>query len=102
MNDALTYSVRTRTTYPDPFAGLRGHDYIRARGLAPKHGAGGQQQGECTCAPCAQARLLPAVLRICAAYDRRKQQLPNHPGRRWNDMHDDSVLEALIATDEDA
>lgn len=27
--------VRIRASRPDPFAGLKGHDYIKARNLAP-------------------------------------------------------------------
>ena len=27
--------VRVLTSHPDPFAGLKGHDYIKARNLAP-------------------------------------------------------------------
>lgn len=97
MNDALAYSVRVRTTCPDPFAGLRSHDYIRARGLAPVIGFGGlpKHQDNCPCQPCTQARLLPAVLQICAAHDRRQHQTSDHPARRWNDVHDESLHELL-------
>lgn len=91
------YEVRVRAAAPDPFSGLRGHDYIQARGLAPqvKIGRVPPVLGECSCVPCKQARLLPAILRICDAFDRRREQLPDHPGRRWNDQDDEATLELL-------
>ena len=67
MSTTLAYQVRVRASSPDPFAGLRGHDYIKARGLSPLvrlNGVAGPDK-ECTCEPCVQARLLPAVQRIC-------------------------------------
>lgn len=32
----LKAKVRVIKTMPDPFAGLKGHDYIKARGLNPQ------------------------------------------------------------------
>jgi hypothetical protein len=59
--------VRVRTSAQDPFAGLRGHDYIKARGLSPMITPRGRLQlaADCECAACVRERLLPAVQRIC-------------------------------------
>lgn len=64
--DALitTGKVRIRASVPDPYAGMRGHDYIAARGLSPKFL--GEQRHQC--ATCAQAELLPIVLNLCNAW----------------------------------
>lgn len=56
----VTYKVRVRAAVPDPYAGMRGHDYIAARGLSPKFL--GEQRHQCQ--TCAQAELLPVVLNI--------------------------------------
>jgi hypothetical protein len=57
-HDAIDHigPVRVRCTARDPFAGLRGHDYLRARGL-PVKPANPSHTHE---------SLLQAVLRICA------------------------------------
>ena len=65
--DDLILTVRVRCTLPDPYAGLRGHDYIAARGLSPKLGPGALRLvGDCQCGPCVQQRLLPTVQAIVA------------------------------------
>lgn len=66
-------AARIRATSPDPFNGARGHDYIRLRGLQPKtlRAAEIGDQETCPCAACLQARMLPAVQRICAAAGQR-------------------------------
>lgn len=89
-------TVRIRGSAPDPFAGLRGHDYIAARGLTPRVGAMKAPDTEdCPCTPCVQARLLPAVLSICNAHERRRIAQIEQP--RWNDPDDESVLGLLDA-----
>lgn len=35
VSETTSPAVRIRTSTPDPFAGLRGHDYIKARNLSP-------------------------------------------------------------------
>lgn len=59
-------TVRVRISAPDPFAGLTGSDYIRARGLRPLVGpmAAPRLAEDCPCLACVQARLLPSVLRL--------------------------------------
>lgn len=65
--DDLILTVRVRCTLPDPYAGLRGHDYIAARGLSPMLGPGALRLvGDCQCLPCVQQRLLPTVQAIVA------------------------------------
>ena len=90
-------AVRIRSSAPDPFAGLRGHAYIRARGLTPKigHMKALATVDDCQCTPCLQARLLPAVLNICRAQERR--QLAQIAQTRWNDMADETTHDLLAA-----
>lgn len=56
-------SVRTRARGKDQFAGLIGAAYIKARGLTaqPNHHV-------VACEHCAQQEMLPAIQRICAAF----------------------------------
>lgn len=90
-------AVRIRSSAPDPFHGLRGHAYIRARGLVPRVGrmATPESIEDCQCRPCTQARLLPAILNICRAEERRRTQQIGQPD--WNDLADESVLDLLAA-----
>lgn len=53
------FKVTVRVSAPDPFAGLRGHQYIAARGLTPR-----SMNERHQCDTCAQAELLPVVLNI--------------------------------------
>lgn len=70
-------AVRTRVSAPDPFAGLRGHAYLAARGLSPQSIRQRTESFDlCTCERCRQERLLPAVQRICAAFNRRDAGAP--------------------------
>lgn len=87
--------VRVRLVSADPFAGLRGHAYIEARGLAQhvQPNAILAPHTECQCAPCAQQRQLRAVQQICAARERRK--ITTLPQPHWNNLHDDAVHELL-------
>lgn len=65
--DDLILTVRVRCTLIDPFAGLKGHDYIAARGLSPMIGPHSLRlASDCQCAPCMQHRLLPPVQAIVA------------------------------------
>lgn len=65
--DDLILTVRVRCTLPDPFAGMKGHDYIAARGLSPMLGPKSLRLvGDCQCDPCVQQRLLPTVQAIVA------------------------------------
>lgn len=67
--DDLILTVRVRCTLPDPFAGLKGHAYIAARGLSPMIGGSTLRLvGDCECAPCVQQRLLPTVQAIIASW----------------------------------
>lgn len=62
MSDIIKVTVRA--SVPDPFAGLKAHDYIEARGLSPKFL--GEQRHQCE--SCRQAELLPAVQNIIAGW----------------------------------
>ncbi len=53
------FKVTVRVSAKDPFAGLKAHDYIAARGLTPK-----SMDERHHCEICRQAELLPAVLNI--------------------------------------
>lgn len=88
-------TIRIRSSAPDPYAGLRGHDYIRARGLSRLVQIKGMRllEDECQCAPCVHQRLLSSVLRICASYERRKVTAIPQP--HWNNPYDDVVHELL-------
>lgn len=57
---SVEFKVRIRAAVPDPYAGLKDHDYIAARGLTPKF-LGEQRH---VCESCAQAELLPIVQNI--------------------------------------
>ncbi|TCS37462.1 hypothetical protein EDC30_104266 [Paucimonas lemoignei] len=75
--------VTIRASMRDPYAGLRGKDYIAARGLTPQIGRiRAESIEDCQCAPCVRERMLPAVQRICAAYDRR--QIGSHVRLNWS------------------
>jgi hypothetical protein len=72
MTAPSTGPVRVRASVPHPYAGLTGHAYIAARGLAPKivpHGR--PAEPDCQCAPCVRERMLPAVQALCAAQGAR-------------------------------
>lgn len=92
-------AVRIRTSAPDPFAGLRGHAYINARGLSRRVQIKGMPSPaeDCQCAPCVQQRMLPAVLRICAPREHQQSDVPAHP--QWNNLHDDAAHELLATTE---
>lgn len=50
----------------DPYAGLKGHNYIAARGLTPR-----STHKAPACKHCSHAENLPAILSIIAAHKRR-------------------------------
>src|SRR6185312_9583602 len=56
LSDEFTYTVRTRVSAPDPFNGLRGHEYYQMRGLKPR-----PNHHLPDCAHCALMEKLPAV-----------------------------------------
>lgn len=87
--------ARVRISSPDPYAGLQGKDYLAARGLSTRVAFKGRsiQSEECGCTPCVRARLLPAVLSMCAAQNRR--QARDIPQTNWN-VDSDAALQALI------
>ncbi len=88
-------TVRIRSSAPDPFNGLRGHDYIKVRGLTPQLGGmrNSQSTSECKCSRCESERLLPAILAICASRERRR--IANLPQPNWNITSDEAVHELL-------
>lgn len=92
-------AARIRTSAPDPFAGLRGHAYINARGLSRRVQIKGMPSPaeDCQCAPCMQQRLLPAVLQICAA--REHHTATNREEPQWNNPLDDAAHELLAASE---
>lgn len=61
--NGLILKVRVRASGIDKFAGLKGADYIKARGLEPK-----PNYLAPVCPHCAMQEMLPAVQRICAAF----------------------------------
>ena len=73
MTDDITYTVRTRAVGRDLFAGLKGHDYIRARELTPR-----PNHHLPDCAHCALMEKLPTVRRLlrktAVRIGREKQQ----------------------------
>lgn len=67
--------VRIRVQAPDPYAGLKGADYIKARGLSPRPNRSAAE----ACAHCAQMELLPAVQQILASYKPQRLHQPIPP-----------------------
>lgn len=67
----ITGQVRVRASGKDKYAGLKGADYIKARGLGPK-----PNHHVADCPHCAMLELLPAVQRICAEFKPARQAAP--------------------------
>lgn len=61
--ESLGLAVRIRASAPDPYAGLKGPDYIRARGLKP-----GFLTKPVQCEHCAREAMLPTVQRVIIAH----------------------------------
>jgi hypothetical protein len=57
------YKVRVRVSAPDPYAGLQGHEYIKARGLSPQTAMEGTRQMR------RKEDQLPIVLNILEGWD---------------------------------
>jgi hypothetical protein len=69
MSEEFSYSVRVRASVPDKYAGLKGLDYIRARGLSPR-----PNHSVTNCEHCALMEYLPAVLNILASVESERAQ----------------------------
>ena len=70
--------VRIRVQAPDPYAGLKGADYIAARGLTPRP----NRSHIDACTHCTQLELLPVVQNIVARYVPQPVMHPVAPDMR--------------------
>jgi hypothetical protein len=89
LTDDAFLRVRVRVRVPDPYAGLKGAEYINARGLSPRPNRSHTE----ACPHCALQEMLPAVQAICSSFERRSHDTAEQPA--WNNLDDESVLALL-------